>query len=421
MEDVTPELLYSGAFGAGKTKILCEKAYFLSVYYPGNFGLIVRKTLKSLRHTTLRTLLRGTGGHPVIPPDAIQNHNKSEQLITLANGSEIIYGGLDDPDKWGSLEVGWIAIDEAVEIEEDDYIMLLGRLRQANVPLRQIFMATNPGYPQHFLYKRFYENLPRSKKDGSRLTSVVESNALQNTFNPDDYISRLDDFKGVYRDRYVLGRWTAFEGLVYPVFDPTRHVIEPFDIPADWRRVRVVDFGYTNPFVCMWFAFDHDGTAYMYREIYMSHRLVEDHARDITKLSAGETIDVTYADHDAEGRATLEKYGVETMAAVKNVSEGIQETYSKLSFNESGKAGVYFFADALVEVDQHLINVKKPTHTTTEFQGYLWKDKGTKEEPVKENDHGMDCCRYLLFSEANKPPVRLPPGFLAAQGGASRV
>ena len=399
MEDVTPELLYSGAFGAGKTKILCEKAYFLSIYYPNNFGLIVRKTMKSLRHTTLRTLLKGTGGQPVIPPNAIANYNKSDNLITLTNGSEIIYGGLDDPVKWGSLEVGWIAIDEAVEINEDDYTMLLGRLRQANIPMRQIFMATNPGAPSHFLYKKFYQDQPISKKDGSPLTKVIESNALQNTFNPEDYILRLDNFKGVYRDRFVLGKWAAFEGLVYPVFDPTRHVIDPFSIPDDWRRVCVIDFGYTNPFVCQWYTIDHDGTAYMYREIYMSHELVENHARQIKKLSKGENIDVTYADHDAGDRATLQKYGIPTQAAIKRVSPGIQEVYSNLTFDERGKARIYFFKNALVEADQHLIINKKPTCTVDEFGGYAWKDKSTKEEPIKENDHGMDCIRYFIYSE----------------------
>ena len=399
MEDVTPELLYSGAFGAGKTKILCEKAYFFSIFYPNNFGLIVRKTMNSLRHTTLRTLLKGTGGLPVIPPNAIANYNKSNNLITLVNGSEIIYGGLDDPVKWASLEVGWIAIDEAVEINEDDYTMLLGRLRQANVPIRQIFMATNPGAPSHFLYKKFYQEQPVSKIDGSPLTKVLESNALQNTFNPADYILRLDEFKGVYRDRFVLGKWTAFEGLVYPVFDPTRHVIDPFTIPDDWRRVRVIDFGYTNPFVCQWWAIDHDSTAYMYREIYMSHKLVEDHARQIKKLSGTESIDVTYADHDAGDRATLQRHGISTMAAKKSVSPGIQEVYSKLSFDERGKAKLYFFKNALVEADQHLIITKKPTCTVDEFGGYVWKDKGTKEEPAKENDHGADCTRYFCYSE----------------------
>lgn len=419
MEDTAPELLYSGAFGAGKTKILCEKAYFLSVYYPDNFGLIVRKTMNSLRHTTLRTLLKGTGGAPVIPPSAISNYNKSEQVVTLHNGSEIIYGGLDNPDKWGSLEVGWIAVDEAVEINEDDYTMLLGRLRQSNVPFRQIFMTTNPGHPQHFLYKRFYDDKPLSKRDGTPLTSVIESNALQNTFNPADYRYRLDDFKGMYRDRYVLGRWTAFEGLVYPVFDPTRHIVAPFEIPSGWRRVRVVDFGYVNPFVCQWWAFDPDGVAYMYREIYMSHRLVEDHAKEIVALSAGERIDQTYADHDAEDRATLERHDVTTIAAKKDVSSGIQEVHSALSFDDRGKARMYFFEGALVETDQHLVMGEKPTCTTQEFGGYIWKKKTSKDEPVKSDDHGCDCIRYLVFSELQKTDVINTP-LPAPSGGGSR-
>jgi predicted transcriptional regulator len=40
-----------------------------------------------------------------------------------------------------------------------------------------------------------------------------------------------------------------------------------------------VDFGYTNPFVMQWWAEDPDGRLYLYREIYRTRRLVEDHAK----------------------------------------------------------------------------------------------------------------------------------------------
>lgn len=395
MEDTSPELLYSGAFGAGKTRILCEKAYWLSTYYDDNFGIILRKTFKSLRHTTLRSLLKGTGGAPVIPADTIEKHNKSEQLITLVNGSEIVYGGLDDPDKWGSLEVAWIAIDEAVQITEDDYIMLLGRLRQANIPFRQLFMATNPGSPTHFLYSRFYKaKLPT--------TSVIESNTLANTYLPVDYKASLNEFKGKYYERYVLGKWTAFEGIIYNNFNPLTHIIDPFIIPPEWSRYRAIDFGYNNPFTCQWWAVSPDNVSYMYREIYMSHRIVEQHAKDILTASKGENIVTTYADHNAEDRATLEHYGVPTVPASKEVSPGIQEVYSKLEIKEdTNNAQIYFFRDTLIERDPYLEMAKKPICVTDEIQGYVWQsDK--KEAPRKENDHGLDSMRYFVFSLLNK-------------------
>jgi hypothetical protein len=78
--------------------------------------------------------------------------------------------------------------------------------------------------------------------------------------------------------------------MVYEGWDRAVHLIDRFDIPADWRRIRSIDFGYTNPFVCQWWAIDPDGRMYRYREIYRTRRLVSDHAAEIRKLSAGESI-----------------------------------------------------------------------------------------------------------------------------------
>ena len=59
---------------------------------------------------------------------------------------------------------------------------------------------------------------------------------------------------------------------------------------------------------------------YLYRELYRTHELVEDMARLITKLSHGEKIEATITDHDAEDRATLERYGIYSIPAFKDVS-----------------------------------------------------------------------------------------------------
>ena len=87
-----------------------------------------------------------------------------------------------------------------------------------------------------------------------------------------------------------------------------------------------MDFGYTNPFVCQWWAKDPDGRLYLYRESYRVHLLVEDAARDMLALSADEPRPwAIVCDHDAEDRATLERHlGMTTVAAVKDVSPGIQ-------------------------------------------------------------------------------------------------
>jgi hypothetical protein len=169
----------------------------------------------------------------------------------------------------------------------------------------------------------------------------------------------------------------------------------------------VIDFGYRNPFVCQWWAVSPDDIYYMYREIYYTHRLVSEHAKEIARWSEGEDIEDTWADHDAEDRATLEVNGIYTRPAIKDVSPGIQETYSRLAVDEDGKAGIYFFKNALVEVDPLLEAEERPFCTIDEIQGYSWRKAGPgrppKEEPNKEDDHGMDALRYFVYSMEAAP------------------
>ena len=237
MEDTSREVCYSGAYGAGKTRVGCEKAYMLSMKYEKNSGAIFRKTRASLTATTMATWFE-----EVCPPESIKHWNKQEGTLTLDNDSVIYFRGLDDPLKIGSMNLGWAFLDEGIEAEESDYNMLLSRLRRANVPIRQIFIATNPGSPYHWIYTRFFK-----EKRGS----VYSGNSLQNPHLPKDYVEALKrDYSGIYFRRYVLGEWVGQEGMVYEEVDPDIHVIEPFAIPVDWPRYRFIDFGYTNPFVC---------------------------------------------------------------------------------------------------------------------------------------------------------------------------
>ncbi len=223
--------LFSGAFGAGKSIALCAKGLKLSLDYPGNFGLIARKVRATLPQTTLKTFME-----KVCPKELIADYNKSEGLVKLINGSSIYFCGLDDPLKLGSLELGWAGIDEAIETVEDDWRMLEGRLRLPGVP-HQIFAATNPGPPSHYLYRMFF-----TEKRGE----VFQASALDNPELPEDYRKRLLEFEGIYRDRYVYGLWKGLEGLVYSTFNDKVCLIPRFEIDKSWLVYSGHDFGPSN-------------------------------------------------------------------------------------------------------------------------------------------------------------------------------
>jgi phage terminase large subunit len=192
------------------------------------------------------------------------------------------------------------------------------------------------------------------------------------------------------------------EGVVYEGWDSSLHVIDRREIPAEWPRYWTVDFGYKNPFVWQAWATDNDGRLYRYREIYFTQRLVEDHARKILEVTAGEPKpQAIICDHDAEDRATLERHlRIPTIAAKKSISPGIQAVQVRLQKAGDGKPRIFYLRDSLVEVDKELHAQKFPVCTEQEFEVYVWPQaadgKPIKEVPVDLHNHGMDATRYMV-------------------------
>ena len=291
-------------------------------------------------------------------------------------------------------------MEEAVKFEEDDFNEILARMRGNAAPWRQIVVSTNPGSPHHWIHKRLIV--------GGE-AKVYRSHAAQNPFNPSDYLSTLAKIGGTLGLRLREGKWVQAEGVIYNDYDESVHLIDPFPVPKEWRRFLVVDFGYEHPFCCQWWALDHDGRMYRYREIYMTHRIVSEHAQLIKKCSLGENIPYAVCDHDAEDRATLESAGIKTKPATKAVSPGIQEVIERLGRPErDGKPRIlprlFLMRNAPVEVDPWLIQNNLPTCSEEEITLYSWMrgNTGPKDAPRKENDHGMDSMRYGVMELARK-------------------
>ena len=263
--------LFSGAFGAGKSIALCAKGLKLSLDYPKNFGLICRKVRATLPQTTLKTFLE-----KVCPSELIADYNKSEGLIKLTNGSGILFGGLDDPLKLGSLELGWAGIDEAIETAQDDWRMLEGRLRLPDVP-HQIFASTNPGPPTHYLYQMFFRDM---------VGEVYHASTFDNPSLPEDYRQRMAELEGVYRDRYVLGLWKGLEGLVYSAFDDRACLIPRFEIGKSWPVHCGHDFGQKNSAALFFAESPGTGDFYAFAEYWPAVELsIYDHIQDFKTIT----------------------------------------------------------------------------------------------------------------------------------------
>lgn len=397
MEMTDPEILISGPSRTGKTRANLEKLHYLMQKYPGARGLIVRKTRASLTETALQTFEeRVLGpGHPLV--DGPQRAFR--QSYKYPNGSRIVVGGMDKATRILSSEYDIIYVPEAIELTVTDHETLITRLSSGVMPFQQLIADTNPDKPTHWLKQRCDAGVTRLLFSDHKDNPVLWD-AEANDWTPfgKDYIGRLDNLTGVRKQRMRYGKWVQAEGAIYEGWDEAIHLIDRFDIPASWRRFRVIDFGYTNPFICQWWAVDPDGRMYLYREIYMTGRTVRRHAGQIKQLSEGEYIEATIADHDAEDRATLIEESITTIPAIKEVKRGIEKMQDRLLVAGDGRPRFYILRDSLVERDQALVEAGKPTSTVEEIVGYAWAKaadgKPNKEEPLKLDDHGMDGSRY---------------------------
>ncbi len=394
-----PEVVLSGPAGTGKTLAALHKLHRAAIKYPGMRAAIVRKTRESLTQSALVTYENKVLDRSWYQRIAQGCQRRVRQSYTYPNGSEIVVGGLDKPSKIMSTEFDLILVNQAEETSEGDWESLSSRLRNGVMPYQQIAGDCNPDAPSHWIQLRSragslellesrHEDNPEYW-DGSAWTPAGER-----------YMARLERLTGVRFLRLRRGIWAGVEGQIYDEWDDAVHIVEPFDIPAEWARFRGIDFGFTNPFVCQWWAGDPDGRLYLYRELYGSSRIVTDWAPIITKLSEGERIEWTVADWDAEDRATLQSCGIDTRPAQKAVKPGIEAVQLRLRKQPDGKPRLFICRGCTVDRDPRLVEAKKPASAIEEIGFYVWApplvNRAPKEEPLKINDHGMDTMRYVV-------------------------
>jgi phage terminase large subunit len=436
------EVVMAGPAGTGKSLASLFRVHLAALHNPNIRCLIVRKTAVSLTSTTLVTFDKKVAADALARGIVTWFGGSAREAACYrySNGSRIVVGGMDKSEKIMSAEYDLVFADEATELTIDDWEAIATRLRNGVLSWQQQIAACNPAHPAHWIKQRCDQG------DATMLTSRHRDNPAyvnaDGSLTPKgaDYFAKLDKLTGVRKLRLRDGQWAAAEGQIYETWDDAAHLVNPSTIPDSWTRYWAVDFGYTNPFVLQCWAEDDDGRLYLYREIYRTKRLVEDHAKHILRIvrrctdcckSKGSDHDchdckhcvlewteprprAIICDHDAEDRATLEKHlAMGTTAAKKTVSDGIQAVQSRLKVQGDGRPRLFVVRGALVERDPLLEAASLPTCTTDEVGGYVWAVKpgnagGLKEEPVKKDDHGCDALRYMVAARdlGGRPRVR---------------
>lgn len=231
-------------------------------------------------------------------------------------------------------------------------------------------------------------------------------NTLRNDALADGWAERyLAGIPEDMRDTRRIGTFASFKGQVFKEWSTKIHVVEPFEIPRDWRKMRGIDFGYANPFACIWVAKDRDNRYYVYREHQQAEQLIEWHAEQIA-LEAWNKNDpycgLTYADPAAaQERAELVSkrlqdrgIAIPTATPRKDVLPGIECLRRLMLPDSSGRPRLFVFNTC-----EDLIK---------DIRGYHWPEPTGKDQrmrdptielPVPYRDHTIDALRYAVYSD----------------------
>ena len=212
-------VMYQGGYGSGKTWCGSLLGILLARKYPGSRGLVGAKEYELVKNTTLVSYIEHLEAMGYVK-DVDYKYNKIDKKITFKNGSEILFKGLDDPEKFKSLNLHWAEIEEASQVSDSSFKGLIGRLRNTNRGENwknfryRLFGHTNPQANKGWIWKRFVEN----PKENYRLIIAPTS---ENTHLPSHYIESMkDEYDPEYYRINVLGEFGDYSsGLVVKHFN----------------------------------------------------------------------------------------------------------------------------------------------------------------------------------------------------------
>ena len=265
-------IAYGGARGGGKTWAVRIKAMLLACRYAGIKILIVRRSFQELRDNHILPLQMELRD--------LARWKEQEKRFIFPNGSYIRFGYCSaerDVLQYQGQEYDIIFIDEATQLTEFQFQTFKGCLRGANDFPKRMYLTCNPGGVGHAWVKRLF--IDRQYVEGERpedyefIQAKVTDNPVLMKKDP-EYINMLRSLPYELREAWLNGSWDIFAGQYFSEWNRDVHVVEPFVIPAWWRRYITIDYGLDMLAAYLIVVDDHD-MAYVVQEVYKGRDLGE--------------------------------------------------------------------------------------------------------------------------------------------------
>ena len=373
-------IVCDGAVRSGKTMCLGLSFVLWSMtrFRRQQFALC-GKTTQSVRRNLLYSVL------PVLESLGFQWEEKiSRNWLKVRYGpvenTYFLFGGKDEGSAAliQGITLAGVLLDEVVLMPRSFVEQACAR---CSVTGAKFWFSCNPAGPGHWFYREWI--CKAQERNLLHLRFFMEDNP---TLAPETRQRYERAFQGAFYRRFVLGEWTAAEGLVYDFFD--EDMVRPPPAGQAQRWVISCDYGTVNP-TSMGLWGKYDGVWYRVKEYYYDARQErrqqtdQEYAQRLRELAGGREIEAVVADPSAASfLEVLRREGWNVRKANNDVLSGIRLTADAL------KAG-------------RIVICSPCQDAIREFGSYCWDlAAGDKDKVRKEFDHAMDEIRYFVATVA---------------------
>ncbi len=215
----------------------------------------------------------------------------------------------------------------------------------------------------------------------------------------DDCITAMRRSSRACWESEMLCRKPNLENAVFHEFDTTVHVRQ-IDYDSSLPLYRALDFGFVNPFVCLWIQVDSDGVVRVIDEYVRSRATIDVHAAEMKVRTPCPELNVagTFCDpagtsaNDVTGTSAvkeLRQAGIVTRSRKSGIQEGIELIRASIRAGD-GKS--------------RLVISQRCRRLIEAMQCYHYPDNAgqnrSAELPFKDGvyDHPIDALRYFFVN-----------------------
>lgn len=379
LNDTTRTQIFFGGSSSGKSFFLAQRVV-MDVLKGHNY-LIVRNVANTIKRSVYNQIVKTIIDFNL---SEVFQMSKSEMVITCKrNNRQILFGGLDDPEKLKSITpidgvITDIWIEEATETAREAYKQLTKRLR-GDTPDgigKRIIFSFNPILQTHWIYQEFFWNWDDSKnlyKSDDLL--ILKTTYKDNKFLTDEDIYALEHETDPYfYNVYTLGNWGVLGKVIFKNWrtEDLSDVIPSFD-----NIYNGIDFGVTDPnaFIRV-HVNEGQKQIFVFNEYKKSNTLIDELAEELNnRISKDEFI--VGDPQGAQAILELNNRGITVIPAKKGPN----------SIND----GISWLKEYEIIIDIHCQEFKN------EIQSYHWQEDklgNALPKPVDKDNHLIDALRY---------------------------